>query len=182
MRADAERWNHKYLKGDGSVSLRGEPELVRHHRSLPQAGLALELACGKGANALYLASLGLDVVAVDASIEGLKICRLEADRLRLNVLPLLMDLDHYSLPAGRFALISVVRYLDRALFSDLVTALMPGGVLFYKTFNLRHLRNKPGFNPAFVLKDGELDAAFDVLDIIAHSEEGTSSFVLGLKT
>jgi SAM-dependent methyltransferase len=181
MRADRERWNRKYLDGDGSVHLGGEPELVAHHGVVPCSGLALELACGKGENALYLASLGYDVVAADISIEGLKICTREASRIGLQLLPVALDLDQYTLPQGQFELVSVVRYLNRALFNPLINALRPGGLLFYKTFNLRHLRDQPNFNPAYVLEDGELSASLGALDIIAQSEQGASSYVLGRK-
>jgi tellurite methyltransferase len=179
MRADRERWDRKYLNGDGSVYLGGEPELVAHCGDLPCSGLALELACGKGANALYLASLGYDVVAADISIEGLKICSREARRIGLRLLPVALDLDQYALPHSQFELISVVRYLNRALFGPLIDALKPGGLLFYKTFNLRHLRDHPNFNPAYVLEDGELSASLAALDMIAQSEQGASSYVLG---
>ncbi len=181
MHADTERWNRKYLEGDGIVVLKGEPELVKNSQALSSSGLAIELACGKGANALYLCSLGYDVVAADASIEGLKICLREANNLKFRLLPAVMDLDHYPLPANSFDLISVVRYLNRALFDDLVSALKPGGILFYKTFNPKHLESHPGFNPAFVVDYGELSKVFTELEIIDHDEQGSSSFVLGRK-
>ncbi len=179
MQGDRERWDRKYLSGDGGVHKRGEPELVAHREILPCSGLALELACGKGSNALYLASLGYDVVAADISIQGLKICLQEARRTGLQLLPVVLDLDQYPLPHGQFELISVVRYLNRALFNPLIDALRPGGLLFYKTFNLRHLSDQPNFNPAYVLEDGELRASLSALDILAQSDLGPSSYVLG---
>ena len=180
MRDDCERWNRKYRGGAGSVTPRAEPELLAHRRLLQASGTAIELACGTGANALYLASLGYDVVAADISIEGLKIANRAAQRLGLKIQPVVMDLDQYPLPKGHFSMISVIRYLNRAMFRHLVEALRPGGLLFYKTFNRRHLEIHPHFNPTYVLHDGELNAAFAALDVISHGEDGPCSYLLGL--
>ena len=181
MRDDRERWNRKYQSGTTDVIPSAEPELLASESALPMSGCAIEVASGKGANALYLASLGYDVVAADISIEGLKVANRAARRLDLKLLPVVLDLDQYPLPTGYFALISVVRYLNRTLFESLVTALRPGGLLFYKTFNRRHLDLNPNFNPAYVLNDGELETVFAALEIISQSEDGPSSYLLGRK-
>lgn len=178
MRADIDRWNRKYAGGPGTVAPAGEPELVAMMPSLPGGGLALELACGRGANALYLARLGYEVIAVDGAVHGLGICHRAARRLALPVFPVAMDLDRAWLPHGRFQLICVVRYLNRSLFPLLAEALAPGGVLFCKTFNERHLEAHPGFNPDYVLGDGELDRSFVALERIAGDESGATSWIL----
>ena len=181
MRDDRERWNCKYQNGTGNVAPGAEPELLVHRRALGASGSAIELACGSGANALYLASIGYDVVAADISIEGLKIANRAAQRLGLKILPVVMDLDQYPLPKSYFAMISVIRYLNRAMFRHLIGSLRPGGLLFYKTFNRRHLDAQPSFNPRYVLNDGELVTALSALELIAHSEDGPSSYFLGRK-
>lgn len=178
MRADIDRWNRKYAGGPRSVEPAGEPELAAAASALPGRGLALELACGRGANALFLARLGYQVVAVDCAINGLGSCRRTARRLGLPVFPVVMDLDRAALPHRRFRLVCVVRYLNRPLFPVLAEALAPGGVLFYKTFNRRHLEDHPGFNPGYVLEDGELDRAFAGLGRLAGGESGTTSWIL----
>ncbi len=181
MDTDINRWNRKYLTGDRQTSLAAEPELERLQHHLPATGLALELACGKGANALYLASLGYDVVAADCAIEGLKIGLVEANRLQLMMMPVVMDFDQVALPESAFDLISVVRYLNRAMFPVIEKALKPGGYLFYKTFNQRHLQNHANFNPDFVLADGELITAFNRLAVVASNEQGNCSFFFACK-
>ena len=178
MRADIVRWNRKYAGGPRSVEPAGEPELVAAAPGLPGRGLALELACGRGANALYLARLGYEVVAVDCAVNGLGDCSRAAARLGLPVFPVVMDLDRAELPKRRFQLVCVVRYLNRSLFPVLTEALAPGGILFYKTFNARHLEAHPGFNPDYVLEDGELDRAFPALGRLAGGESETASWIL----
>ena len=121
------------------------------------------------------------MVSVDGSIEGLRICKAAADKLDLPVYPVAMDLENACLPSDTFDLISVVRYLNRDLFPQLIDALAPGATLFYKTFNTNHLRKKPGFNPEFVLQPGELESAFSDLSISCVDESGTSSYLIALK-
>lgn len=181
MRADIERWNRKYANSEGIIEPLAEPELKAYEAALGNDGFALELACGKGANALYLASLGFDVVAADASITGLRICQRSAAKSMLKLFPVVMDFDQCALPEDRFALVSVVRYLNRKLFPALTNALKPGGVLFYKTFNQQHLERHPNFNADYVLLQDELQHGFSELELIGQSQAGTSSFILARK-
>lgn len=182
MRQDSARWNKRYLAGDGVVKAKPEPELEQVAEQLPGSGLALEIAAGKGANALYLASLGLNVIAADAAIQGLRICHQQAQREQLSVMPLVIDMEQWHIPQNTFDLVAVVRFLDRRLFASIAAALKPGGMLFYKTFNFRHLEVSPKFNSGFVLKSAELLQAFSMLEVIKSSEAGNSSYLLARKS
>ncbi len=191
---DIQQWNEKY-KGQnrgGSLVVNpvGEPELVDCLPLLQGTGLAMEIACGKGENALYLASLGYQVVACDGAQSGLTICQRSASRLDLPVYPLQCDLETIVLPESRFSLISVVRYLQKSLFGRIISALKPGGLVFYKTFNINLLANKPGFNPDYLVQIGELNEIFSSFEILASdfnakgvatAEAKTTSFILARK-
>ncbi len=178
MRADIERWNLRFAANKEPVEARGEPELVACSKQLKGNGLALELACGRGANALYLAGLGYQVVAMDGSISALRQCVATSRRRGFAVYPVVTDLDNTILPEGTFQLISVVRYLNRSLFPAIVAALAPGALLFYKTFNRLHLIDHPRFNPDFVLRDNELVEAFGALEIVDGNECEGNSWIL----
>jgi 2-polyprenyl-3-methyl-5-hydroxy-6-metoxy-1,4-benzoquinol methylase len=165
------RWNEKYRKRSESgieiVQPKGEPELESHLDLLQPGGLALEAACGRGAHALYLATLGYDVIACDGAIQGLQSCKVSAARLKLNIFPYVCDLTKPVLPQGAFDLVSVVRYLEYSAFGQLAGAVKPGGILFYKTFNTRHLDHNPNFRRSFVVEPGELNRSFPGLEILA---------------
>jgi SAM-dependent methyltransferase len=66
MRMDAERWNARYASSD-LVWSAGPNVFVEEELSYLPPGRALELACGEGRNALWLAQRGWDVTAVDFS-------------------------------------------------------------------------------------------------------------------
>lgn len=178
MRADIDRWNTRFAANPEPVEARGEPELAARSDLLTGQGLGLELACGRGANALFLAGLGYQVIAMDGSIHALRQCASASRRHGLAVFPVVTDLDRTSLPMSAFRLISVVRYLNRDLFPAIVAALAPGGILFYKTFNRLHLVDHPRFNPDFVLRDNELPEAFGSLETLGGEEGEGSSWIL----
>lgn len=188
MNSDIERWNERYANGDGVVEAKPEPEWLSQpaesiFRNLArrQHSVGLDIACGKGAASLYLASLGYYMVAVDGAIEGLRICQAESRSQSLPVHSVVMDLERATFKQGAFDLITVVRYLNRSLYPNMVEALAPGGFLFYKTFNVDHLKTKPGFNPDYVLQPGELESAFSGLKIVESGGVNGCSFILAQK-
>jgi SAM-dependent methyltransferase len=101
-------------------------------QSFPNAGVALDLAGGLGRHALWLASRNWRVTVVDLS--EVAIGKLSQAALELNVrLDLLVgDAAEYNFKPRRFDLIVLFYHLDRNLFSKMVSALKPGGLLICK--------------------------------------------------
>lgn len=113
----------------------------------------LDLACGSGRHARYLAGLGHPVVAVDrdagaiAGLQGWPGIVAESHDLEAEAWPL----------AGRlFAGIVVTNYLWRPRLPDVLALLAPGGVLIYETFMLGNEAYGKPSSPAFLLEPGEL--------------------------
>jgi len=151
-------------------------------------GAALDLACGRGRNALYLAQHGRHVTAVDWSAAALEI--LEARALALGIavwriqrieegkqparagIDLLQaDLETIQLPANRYSLILCVRYLQRTLFPQICGALRPGGMLLFETYTKAQLDFSGGpRNPEYLLNTGELRGAFPELAVVFYRE------------
>ena len=187
------RWNAKYARRGQTgtpVTPQAEPELLQHRALLPGAGLALEAACGRGANALFLAQSGYQVIACDLAINGLLQAQTARAAASRRFMPLVCDLTTCPFPAAAFSLICVIRFLDRRLFPRLLRWLRPGGVLFCKTFNRHHLQRQPRFNPAYVVEPGELNRIFGALDILVSDAPPArrtadtvpgASFILGSK-
>lgn len=155
------------------------PLLREVESSLPRIGLALDLACGSGRNAVALAlegqhSLGVDLLP-DAIAQARRLARL-AGPLRAPVRFESADLTNPAVLArlarrGPFAILTCFRYLDRALWPWMREHLAPGGLLLHETFLEEQARvhGKPR-RAALLLKPGELRAAFDGLEILLYRE------------
>ena len=146
--------------------------LRNHADLLPASGRALDLACGRGRHALWLAERGLEVLAVDRNSDAIEAIREEAVHRGLRVSAEVDDLEagHVTFGTDRFDVIVVVHYLHRPLFPLLVAALRRGGLLIYETFTrAQALRGKPT-NPDFLLEPGELRTLVEPLEIVDYRE------------
>lgn len=137
-------------------------------------GAALDLACGRGQNALCVAALGATTVGLDASVRALEAARLEARRRSLAVSFVRADAEEptwFSGTAG-WGTVLVFHFLHRPLFDALQNCLAPGGLLIYKT-HLDHPLRGTSARPrrtAFLLRPGELLSAFPRLHPLAYRE------------
>jgi tellurite methyltransferase len=167
-----ERWNERRLQG-GFEPFPDAPAdwLVAHAALLGRGGRALDVACGDGRNALYLARLGFEVDAVDISDVAIDALRDAAPERAPAVHPRVVDLEREPLPAGEYDVVLNFNYLQRDLFGALERALRPGGWLVFETLGRAHIDElgKP-INPVYVLDDNELLHAFPGLRVRRYRE------------
>ncbi len=171
--SDRDRWDAKYA--DKPVPALAPPDdwLRQHASSLP-AGRALELACGLGHNAIWLAQQGWQVDAIDISPAGLALAARLAEQVGCpSVSWIAADLDGFEPGESRYDLMTVFRFLDRRRLPRLIeTALRPGGVLIYETFARGHLSRPDNHlkSAQFTLGPGELATLFPQLTVVAAEE------------
>lgn len=171
--AEREKWDARYR--DGAYERRTHPTaLLAEWLPRLKRGRALDVACGAGRNALFLAANGFDVCAIDISAVALERGRRSAADSGVHVTWLLADLDEdlqRSLPSGPFELIVWTRYVQRTLMEALVERLDEGGTLLCE----QHLATTDEVagptSPQFRLARGELAAMARDLRIL-HSYEG----------
>lgn len=127
--------------------------VCRFARLIAPGGAVLDLACGRGRHARYLAALGYRVEAVDRDSEVLATLAGVA-----GIAACCADLEGspWPYPPGRFDGIVVTNYLHRPLMAALLDALRPGGVLIYETFALGNQGLGRPSNPEFLLHPDEL--------------------------
>lgn len=165
---DRGRWDQKHRDAE----FLGEPAafLVECRPHLPP-GRALDLACGLGANALYLASEGFDVEAFDWSFAALRKLAAAAREKGRRVRAVACDVTWFPIPRERYDVLISFRFLDRSLWPSMVEALRPGGALLIETFNRRYLEKRPEFPKEYCLEEGELLRAFGATLRIARYQE-----------
>ena len=172
--ADRERWEARWAareaRDGGEPPGAPEPFLVRRAGALPP-GPVLDVACGDGRNALYLARRGYEVDAIDASDLAIHALRAAARERDLPITPRVVDLEREPLPEGPYDAIVVVNFLQRDLFGALQDALAPDGLLVYETLSRAHVDELGhDFNPAYLLERGELPRAFPGLEVVDERE------------
>ena len=152
----------------------GEPSpwLLSNAGLLPKGGRVLDVACGRGRNALWLAEEGFQVHAVDRARDALDALRRSARRSAVAVQTSEMDLeaDVVDLGDGAYDAAVVFRFLHRPLFPALRRALRPGGLLVYETFTAGQETRGHPHNPRFHLQPGELVRLVAPLEVLRERE------------
>ncbi len=144
--------------------LRGNPQL------LPHTGAALDLACGCGGNALFLAHRGLRVTACDISKGVLRKLREEATRRELRIETQVCDAAEAVREEQAWHVITISHFLDRSITDQLIKALTPNGLLYYQTFTTDRQGDHPR-NPDYLLRPNELLRLFASLELLYYREE-----------
>lgn len=146
--------------------------LVEHAHLLPVQGAALDVASGRGRNAIWLAERGLRTLALDRDASALQSVREAAERRALPLEAEVVDLESGAgvLHADAYDVVVVVHYLHRPLFPQLKAALRPGGLIVYETFTRAQAQRGKPTNPAFLLEPGELRQLVEPLEIVVERE------------
>jgi SAM-dependent methyltransferase len=174
-----EHWNGRYLAlGVAPATRPGvpPPEFAHLEDHFPEHGDALELACGRGRGAVWLAGRGLRYQGVDLSPVAVDLARgllsgyPFAHRCRFDV----WDLDG-GLPDGPPAdVILAYWFHDRRLDSQIVGRLAPGGLLAVA------VQSEVGVGPGeFRAPPGMLRESYEALEMIDEGEADGTAWLLG---
>lgn len=163
-----EQWDERYRAGE-QVFDEPAPLVVQFTRALAP-GSALDLACGPGRNALYLAAQGWRVTAVDGSSVAIDLLRARARRRKLSIDARIVDLEagEFEFPSQAYDLVLSCYYLQRSLIPGIKATLRPGGLLIL----IAHLADadQPQGTPTRAYS-GELRAFFEDWRVL-HYREG----------
>jgi SAM-dependent methyltransferase len=172
MEKDRSKWN---IKHHSRPEMDKPSKIVLEFCKMAKNGRALDIACGTGRNAIYLAQEGFTVDAVDISDVGIKKLKDKHPRIR----PVCADLDHFDIAPKRYDLIINIRYLSRRLFPYIKEGLVSGGVLIFESFMERPLtlKDKPGrkenYQPScrdYLFRENELLHGFLSLTVRYYRE------------
>jgi SAM-dependent methyltransferase len=179
-------WDERYRSGEHTTK---EPSpLLRKAIENLKTGRALDIACGVGRHAIYLAELGWQVTAVDSSRVGIEIlqqrarersARIAVPTRRDSQASCLLTIDahiadiekgEFQIQPAAYDLICDFYYLQRDLFPAIRAGVKPGGAVVAAI----HLNDgnpdaKP-HNPAFLLEPGELKTLFSDWEITYYHE------------
>lgn len=175
---DRQHWDQRYAEG-GAAPLGDEsaPPLFAGLEDLfPSSGTALDVACGRGRGAVWLALRGMDVWGIDVSPVAVDLARQHArlsgvaDRCRFDV----HDIDDGLPPGEPVDLVLCHLFREFDIDQAMVNRLKPGGTLALAC--LSEVGHGPG---RFRARPGELTEAFSDLDRMAAGESNGYAWFIG---
>ena len=168
-------WDEQYTSDDfvyGSV-----PNSFLASNAKILTGPVLSLAEGEGRNAVFLASLGLDVLAVDGSEAGLDKANKLASSRDLSIRTEVADLATYEPPENSFgSVVSISAHLPslirKRLHRLVERCLKPGGIMLLEAYTLAQLARNTGGpkDPDLLMACRELETEFPNFELILSRE------------
>jgi SAM-dependent methyltransferase len=172
MVMDRHDWDARYAGED--LLWRADPNrfLVAEVADL-RPGRALDVACGEGRNAVWLASQRWEATGVDFSTLALAKARRLAEQRGVNVEWIDADVTSWVPPHGRFDLIAVL-YLQlptearRLVHQRIIGGLAPGGTMLVVGHDLTNLTDGYGGpqDPSVLFTPNDLAADLAALDVV----------------
>ena len=166
-----EDWDRRYAAVENLWAVKPNRFLVAEVAGLTP-GRALDLACGEGQNAIWLASLGWTVLGVDYSEVAISKGRARAERDGVHVELMCADLVSYEPEVSAFDLVLVL-YLHipaherRPVFERAAAAVAPGGTFVFVGHDLTNLTDGVGgpSDPDLLCAPDEIAAELPGLEI-----------------
>ncbi|MFZ0626469.1 MAG: class I SAM-dependent methyltransferase [Acidimicrobiia bacterium] len=174
---DRRHWDRRYAEtGLAPLAETGPPPVFAPYEGLfPVEGRALELACGRGRAAIWLAGRGLSYRGVDVSPVAIGLARRLA---QLQGLESRCSFEVHDLDAGLpdgppVDLLLCHLFRDPRLDGSIMARLAPGGMLAVAV--LSEVGAGPG---RFRVPEGELRGAFGDLDIEVQGESEGMAWIV----
>jgi SAM-dependent methyltransferase len=141
-------WDERYGGPGFTYGTAPNDFLATVARQIP-LGKILSLAEGEGRNAVYLASLGYEVTAVDGSAVGLRKAGMLARERGVAITPIVADLGGFRIePVAWDGIVACYCHLPpamrRRLHQAVVKGLRPGGVFVLEAFSKEQLAYETG--------------------------------------
>jgi tellurite methyltransferase len=167
------KWNSKYKERlDQWNESVVNPRLLNLSAYL-HGGKALDIACGLGANSLFLARMKYHVEAIDISDVAINYVQEQARRNHLSIHPLvcdLADIDLVDWQMNAFNLVIITYYLERSLFPIVKSLIQEDGYFFMETFYQTSENQNEGVSTQYKLQSNELLLEFSNWKILFFEE------------
>lgn len=172
IQKDQARWDERHAQATRlQPPARFLREVIESPAWILSRGRALDVACGRGRNAIYLAERGFDVTALDISSVALDEGRRLAQERNLQIAWRQCDFTSATLPTASFDLVINFNYLERSMMESIRNAVKPGGFVIFETYLVDQATVGHPKNPKYLLKHNELLDYFRVFRVL-HYHEG----------
>ncbi|MCW5722793.1 MAG: class I SAM-dependent methyltransferase [Devosia sp.] len=143
-------WDERFSQPDYVFGEAPNAFLARQSDRLKGYRTALSIADGEGRNGVWLAEQGLAVTSMDASPVGLDKARKLAEKRGVVLDMQLADIADYAWPDASFDVVVGIFFqfasppLRKAIFSGMIKALAPGGLLLLEGYGPKQIEYKTG--------------------------------------
>jgi SAM-dependent methyltransferase len=142
-------WDNRYGSADGFVFGTEPNQFLKEMAVRIPSGPVLCLGEGEGRNAVYLATLGHDVTAIDQSAVGLSKATQLAEKRGVKIATQVADLATATIVPGHWAgIVSIFVHLPpdlrRKVYTEVVRGLAPGGVFILESYTPAQLAFETG--------------------------------------
>lgn len=177
--ADRDKWNARYRGSGGGPVGAPNPLLLEWLPALAPVSSprrALDVACGLGRHALYLARCGWHVDAMDISEVALASVAATAAAEGLDVTCIRADFEPETVTAASpfkpdcYDLVVMMRYTNLPLIGHIAGALRVGGYLVTEAYLKSDTEDAGPRNPNYRVSSGELRDAAAALETVAYRE------------
>ncbi len=156
--------------GSEPQHLRPAGFLVENTGLLPR-GRALDVAMGRGRNAIYLAHIGFDVEGVDCSAEAVQEALARAGQEGVSIKAWVDDLEKIPyFDEETYDLVICFNYLQRSLIPQMKNWVRTGGMVVYETYIVDQAQFGRPRNPDHLLRHNELLHMFCDFRVLRYHE------------
>ena len=146
--------------------------MVESVKDISPAGKALDVGCGMGRNAIYLAGLGWDVTGIDLSSKGLEVLQNNAEKAGLGVTTIKSSYEEFDFGHEQWNMVAMILSWapveDPGFLARLKASVRPGG---YVIFEHVIQRSQDPFPPGVhALEEGALRELFRDFEILIYRE------------
>ncbi|WP_159618768.1 class I SAM-dependent methyltransferase [Arthrobacter zhaoguopingii] len=144
-------WETRYKTGPRLFSGDPNPTLITEVSHLP-ADRALDIGCGEGADAIWLAQQGWNVTALDVAPTALHRAAQRTSSNNTSITWVTCDINQDPLPEGPYTLVTMhyvpllKKGVDRAL-PGILNSVVLGGTILFVTHDISNMAARDGFEP-----------------------------------
>ena len=170
--AERKKWDARYAEGD-HPSMGVRPFLLDQSEAIPPDSEVLDLACGLGGAAIFLATMGHRVTGVDVSKVGLLHAERKAREAGLadRVTFIQADLDDWDPGVDRWDAVHCAHYLDRAVFQRVKRSVRPNGLVIFEMLTDKNVALGHFRSATFLAKPRETLGWFADWDVLYFREQ-----------
>jgi cyclopropane fatty-acyl-phospholipid synthase-like methyltransferase len=139
---------------------------------------ALDLGCGQGKEAFFLAKKGFDVTAIDSSSAAIKQIKEKTKNYKLPIKSICRDVANYKIKKGGYDIIAamnVLQFLEKKEVMNLINNVKAGlrnnGLAVLSAFTTKDASRQSKKKLRYYFKQGEMRYCFKDFKILYYSEK-----------